>query len=134
MIRRYSDDFKLSVIKDYYSSPLGIRAIAMKYDLPSKNYINKWEKELIAKGLLPEGSTKPNKSAGRSPERIMRKDTRTEREKQLEDEIRRLKARVAYFEGLESLQPFIKKRNKIRGNNVAGIGISGSATVPYCWY
>lgn len=110
MIRRYSDDFKLSVIKDYYSSLLGIRAIAMKYDLPSKNYINKWEKELIAKGLLPEGSTKPNKSAGRSPEKIMRKDTRTEREKQLEDEIRRLKARVAYFEGLESLQPFIKKK------------------------
>jgi|LFRM01.2.fsa_nt_gb transposase-like protein len=30
--RKYSDRFKLSVIKDYYSSPLGVRAIAAKYD------------------------------------------------------------------------------------------------------
>jgi transposase-like protein len=130
MAKRYSDEFKLTVIKDYYSSPLGVRAIALKYGLPSKNYINKWEKELIAKGLLPQGSTKPIKSAGRSPESIMRKDTRTEREKQLEEENRVLRAKVAYYEGLKSLQPYFKKtREKIRSNNVVGIGISGTVTV-----
>jgi transposase len=112
MTKRYSDEFKLSVIKDYYSSALGIRAIALKYGLPSKNYINKWEKELVAKGLLPEGSTKPNKSVARCSETIMRKDTRTEREKQLEEEIRKLKTKVAYYEGLKSLQPYLKKNER----------------------
>jgi putative transposase len=112
MVKRYSDEFKLSVIKDYYSSTLGVRAIALKYGLPSKNYIGKWEKELIDKGLLPKESTKPNKSAGRSSEAIMRKDTRTEKEKELEEEIRVLKAKVAYYEGLKSLQPYLKKKRE----------------------
>ena len=112
MVRNYSDEFKLSVIKEYYNSTLGVRAIALKYDLPSKNYINKWEKELTAKGLLPEGSTKPNKSAGRSSETIMREDARTPREKQYEEEIRLLKAKVSYYEGLKSLQPYLKKNER----------------------
>lgn len=112
MAKHYSDEFKLSVIKDYYNSTLGLRAIALKYDLPTKNYINRWEKELTAKGLLPEGSTKPNKSVGRASETIMRKDTRTPREKQYEEEIRLLKAKVSYYEGLKSLQPYLKKNER----------------------
>ncbi len=43
----------------------------------------------------------------------MREDTRTTKEKQYEEEIQVLKARVAYFEGLEFMQPFLKK-TKIR--------------------
>jgi transposase-like protein len=111
MQTKYPDKFKLDVLEEYYASTLGVRSIALKFNLPSKNYINKWEKELIAKGLLPEGATKPNKAAGRSKERVTREDTRTEREVHYEDEIARLKARIDYLESLEHLQPFISKKN-----------------------
>ena len=114
MTRKYSDQFKLSVIEDYYSSLLGVRAIAAKYGLPSKNYIGNWEIQLKRKGLLPPDATKPNKTAGRTKEEILREDDRTPREKQYEEEIQVLKAKVAYYEKLESLQPFIKKKIKIR--------------------
>lgn len=110
MNKKYSDDFKLTVIKDYYNSSLGVRAIAMKYNLPSKNYINQWEQQLIKKGLLPPDSTKPLKSVARSKEPIIRKDDRTPLEKQYEDEIELLKARIEYLESLESLKPYLKKK------------------------
>src|SRR6056297_1286130 len=71
MPTKYSDAFKLEVVRDYYNSPLGVRSIALKYNLPSKNYINNWEKYLIKKGLLPPGSTKPNKTPGRTSETIL---------------------------------------------------------------
>jgi transposase-like protein len=112
MSKKYTDEFKLFVIQDYYNCTLGVRAIALKYNLPSKNYINSWEASLKEKGLLPSDSTKPNKSAGRSKEAVAREDTRTTREKQYEEEIQVLKARVAYFEGLEYMQPFLKKKPK----------------------
>ena len=87
---------------------------AAKYGLPSKNYITNWEQYLRRKGLLPPDATKPKKAAGRAPEAEVRQDTRTEREKQYESEIEYLKARVAYYEGLESLQPFLKKKKSDR--------------------
>ncbi len=99
--KKYSEEFKLSVINDYYNSSLGVRLIASKYGLPSKNYINKWEEQLKKKGLLPPDATKPNKSVGRSQEPIAREDARTPREKQYEEEIQILKARIAYYEKLE---------------------------------
>jgi transposase-like protein len=109
MKSKYSDEFKLAVIKDYYESTLGVRAIATKYHLPSKNYVNKWEAQLKKKGLLPQDATKPVKSVARSKESILRCDTRTPREKQYEEEIQYLKARVAYYESLDSMQRFLKK-------------------------
>jgi len=114
MPSKYSDAFKLEVVKDYYNSPMGVRSIALKYNLPSKNYINNWEKGLIKKGLLPPDSTKPKKTPGRTSESILRADDRTEKEKQYEQEIRELKARIKYLESLESLKPFLKKKRKIR--------------------
>lgn len=110
MAKKYTVQFKMSVIQDYYNSPLGVRAITLKYNLPSKNYIDRWEKQLKEKGLLKPDDTKPVKSVGRSKEPIARQDTRTPREKQYETEIEALKARVAYLEGLEELQPFLKKK------------------------
>ena len=112
MKTKYPDDYKLLVVKDYYSSPLGVRAIALKYNLPSKNYINNWENQLIAKGLLPKGSTKPVKSVGRSPESVVYKDSRTKLETYYENEIIKLKARVDYLESLEHLKPFIGKKKE----------------------
>jgi transposase-like protein len=108
--KKYSDEFKMSVIQDYYTSSLGVRMISLKYNLPSKNYIENWEKYLKKKGLLPHDSTKEVKSSGRSKEPVARQDTRTPREKQYEEEIEVLKAKVAYLENLESLQPFLKKK------------------------
>ena len=110
MKRKFTDEFKLAVVKDYYQSSLGVRAMAAKYDLPSKNYINKWEDQLKKKGLLPQDATKPVKAVSRNKESIIRKDARTAREKQYEEEIEVLKARIAYYESLESLKPFIKKK------------------------
>jgi transposase-like protein len=107
--KMYSDEFKLEVVKDYYRNQLGVRTTALKYGLPSKNYITNWEKYLKKKGLLPEDAVKPVKAVGRSPEQVARADDRTEREKHYAAEIERLKARIAYYEGLESLQPFLKK-------------------------
>lgn len=110
MDKKYSNEFKLSVINDYYNSTLGVRAIALKYNLPSKNYINDWEEQLKKKGLLPLDATKPNKSVGRSKEAILREDTRTPREKHYEEEIQTLKARIKYYEGLDWMRPFLKKK------------------------
>ena len=114
MKRKYSDEFKLEVVRAYYNSPLGVRSIAKKYNLPSKNYINNWEAQLIQKGKLPKGSTKPNKAVGRTSESIVRKDERTAREKQLEEEKRELKARIQYMESLASVKPYLKKKLKPR--------------------
>lgn len=75
--------------------------------MPSKNYINNWEKQLKKKGLLPPNATKPNKSVSRSKEAILREDTKTSREKQYEEEIQALKAKVSYYENLNRLQPFL---------------------------
>jgi transposase-like protein len=108
--KTYSDEFKLEVIKDYYKNQLGVRTTAVKYGLPSKNYITNWERYLKKKGLLPQDAAKLVKAAGRAPESVVRADDRTEREKQYESQIEALKARVAYYEGLESLQPFLKKK------------------------
>jgi transposase-like protein len=108
--KKYSDEFKIAVIQDYYNSSLGVRMIALKYNLPSKNYIENWEKYLKKKGLLPLDATKAVKSVGRSKEPVARRDTLTPREKQYESEIEVLKAKVAYLERLESLQPFLKKK------------------------
>ena len=112
MSRKYTDEFKLHVVKEYYSSPLGVRAIANKYGLPSKNYINRWEEVLKRKGILPADATKLDKKVGRSKESITREDTRTIREKEYEAEIQKLKARIDYLEKLETLQPFLKKNKK----------------------
>jgi len=109
LAKKYSDEYKLMVVKDYYNSALGVRAIALRYNLPSKNYINRWEEELKKKGLLEKEATKPNKTNARTKESILRKDNKTVREKQYEKEIERLKAKIAYLESLESLKPFDKK-------------------------
>ena len=87
-------------------------AIAAKYNLPSKNYINNWEQYLKKKGLLPSDATKPFKTVARSKETITRLDNRTELECQYEAEIEVLKARVAYYESLEYIQPYLKKTKK----------------------
>ena len=86
-----------------------MRAIATKYGLPSKNYVNKWETELKKKGMLPPDATKPVKTAGRAPEAVLRNDDRTERERQYELEIEAMKAQIQYYESLDYIKQFLKK-------------------------
>ena len=110
MKHKYTDEFKLQVIQDYYESTVGVRTIAQKYSLPSKNYVNNWEKELKQKGLLPPDATKPTKAVARTKESIVRKDHRTEREKMYEKENQELRAKVDYYESLEKLRPFVTEK------------------------
>lgn len=115
MNKKYTDEFKLLVIKDYYESDIGVRAIARKYNLPSKNYINNWENQLKRKGLLPEDAEKPNKTSGPSSNSLNLEPAKTPRERELEIENMQLRARIEYFESLDYMKPFIpKKKIKIK--------------------
>ncbi|NLI74790.1 MAG: transposase [Euryarchaeota archaeon] len=110
--KKYTDEFKLQVVKDYYNSPLGVRAIASKYELPSKNYVNRWETALKRKGLLPPNATKPIKAAGRTKDAILYKDERTPREKQYAKDTRG-RFLCVVVPGFFPLSPmFVTKRHK----------------------
>lgn len=115
MTKNYSDEFKLSVIKDYYESNLGVRKITAKYNLSSKNLVLNWEKQLKEKGLLPT-------EAKKNPDNIkIRSDKidfpeKTQREIEYEKEIERLHAKIEYYEQLEHLQPFISKKKQKPGS------------------
>jgi len=110
MMKKYTDEFKLKVIKDYYKSDVGVRIIARMYGLPSKNYINNWEEQLKKKGLLPKDATKPDKTSGPSKNSLSLEDNKTPKEKQLELENMQLRAKIEYFESLEYMKPFISKK------------------------
>ncbi len=113
MTKNYSDEFKLSVIKEYYESNLGVRKIAAKYNLSSKNLVLNWEKQLKEKGLLPtEAKKDPDKIKIRSDKIDF--PEKTQREIEYEKEIEHLYAKIEYYEQLEHLQPFISKKTKVR--------------------
>lgn len=97
---RYSDEFKLQVIKEYLNSSIGCRPLAKKYNLPSKNYIHNWEKQLIKKGLLTNEELKIAKNKTYS---LNAPEKKTPYEKQLEKENFRLKAELAYLRELKKL-------------------------------
>ena len=98
--KRYSDEFKLQVIKEYLETSIGCRPLAKKYNLPSKNYIHNWEKQLIRKGLLNCNDIKNAKNKTYSLNTPLKK---TAYEKQLERENLRLKAELAFYKELENL-------------------------------
>lgn len=54
MNKQYSKEFKLHVINTYLESPHGIRVIARSFGLPTKNYVTKWLKDLLAEGVITE--------------------------------------------------------------------------------
>ena len=113
----YLDEFKLDVVRNYLSSRHGVRIVARSYGLPSKNYIHNWMKELLNKGLItpeecavksktiagvPTVKPKPYQSFGKTP-----------REVQLETEVERLKAEVAFLKKLKELE---RRDAQKRGN------------------
>lgn len=104
---RYSDEFKLQVIQDYLNGDLGCRLIAKKYNLPSKNYISNWEKQLKKKGLLPNDS---KRKFHNSTPKSMNKISKTPYELQLERQNLQLKAELAYLKELKKLVDNDKKK------------------------
>lgn len=99
--KKYSDEFKLQVIKEYLNGSLGCRTIAKKYNLPSKNYISNWKSQLIKKGLLSlEECAQSNPKTTYS---LNAPEKKTAYEKQLEKENLRLRAELAYYQELQRL-------------------------------
>lgn len=99
--KKYSDEFKLQIINEYLNGDLGCRLLALKYNLPSKNYIFDWQQQLIKKGLLNPNFKKPTNHKGKP----IRKDfiKKTPYEAQLERENQELKAELAYLKELKKL-------------------------------
>lgn len=104
--KQYTDEFKLEVVNDYLNSELGCRAIAKKYNLSSKNYIERWQKQLIEKGLIDKNIKPKTKKATHN--KLI--NSKTEYEKKLEKENLELKAKLAYYKELEKLGVDIHKK------------------------
>lgn len=104
---KYSDDFKLQVINEYFNGELGCRLLAKKYNLPSKNYITNWQNQLIKKSLL---SHKPKKISHKGGKVHDLSNKKTPYEKKLERENFELKAELAYLNELKKLLDNDKKK------------------------
>ena len=103
MSKKYSKEFKLHVINTYIESPHGIRVIAQSFDLPTKNYITNWIKELLTDGLITESQLiLAGKKASRSSFKSNPVDTRSITEQHLADENLRLRAEVDFLKKLLS--------------------------------
>lgn len=110
MVRnKYSDEFKLAVVKEYYEGQLGVRALAKKYNLPSKNYISNWIVKLKKEGKIPKDWTVTRTSNSKDAEAAKGK---TAYEKELEKENEYLKAKIAFLYKCKE----IEERNKKKRN------------------
>ena len=98
--KRYSNEFKLQVIKEYLNTSIGCRALAKKYNLPTKNYIFNWKEQLLKKGLLSSKECCKPQSKKASFKKCEKK---TAYEKHLEKENLRLKAELAFYKELKNL-------------------------------
>ncbi len=98
--KKYSDEFKLQVVKEYLTGDLGCRLLAKKYNLPSKNYIFHWKEQLIEKGLINADIKATYHKGSQKP---LNSKKKTAYEIQLENENLELKATLALFKELEKL-------------------------------
>lgn len=98
--KRYSDEFKLHVLKEYLNTSIGCRTLAKKYNLPTKNYIDAWKNQLLKKGLLT--AEECNKAQIKTYP-LNKAEKKTAYEKQLERENQRLKAELAFYKELQNL-------------------------------
>lgn len=105
--KKYSDEFKLQVVKEYLKGSLGCRQLARKYNLPSKNYILNWKEQLIKKGLLEDKPKKILKTLSTKNNRA-----KTAYEKQLERENLELRAELAFYQEMKKLIEEDNNNNK----------------------
>jgi transposase len=106
--REYSQEFKLSVIREYLSSPHGIRIVSRSFGLPSKNYITRWIQELSDAGLVTEDeliAAGKKSSAGRtSKKHPYQVHTPSPKERMLEEENLRLRAENDFLKKLQEIE------------------------------
>lgn len=103
MSQKYSKEFKLHVINTYLQSPHGIRVIARSFGLPTKNYITKWIKDLLADGSITESQLIiAGKKASRSSYKSNPVGNLSITEQHLADENLRLRAEVDFLKKLLS--------------------------------
>lgn len=107
MAQKYTDEFKLAVVKEYYEGNLGVRLLARKYNLPSKNYITNWIKHFKEIGAIPKASAVSRISLTSSKE-ISKGNAKTAYEKQLEKKLAEAEAKLAFYQKYDE----ILKRNK----------------------
>lgn len=112
--REYSQEFKLSVIKEYLNCPHGIRVVSRSFGLPSKNYITRRIKELSKVGLVTEeelvAAGKKSTAGKQSIKHPYQVHEPSPRERMLDQENLRLRAEI----------DFLKKLQEIEGWNAKG--------------
>uniref|UniRef100_UPI00366B5921 hypothetical protein n=1 Tax=Pelosinus sp. sgz500959 TaxID=3242472 RepID=UPI00366B5921 len=112
--REYSQEFKLSVIREYLNCPHGIRVVSRSFGLPSKNYITRWINELSKVGLVTEeelvAAGKKSTAGKQSIKHPYQVHEPSPRERMLDQENLRLRAEI----------DFLKKLQEIEGWNVKG--------------
>ena len=107
--KTYSDEFKLSVVNEYFEGDLGVRLLAKKYNLPTKNYISNWINELKRKGKLPENIS-AKRVTSTSYQKIQKAKMKTAYEKELEQKVERLEAELAFLRKYKELLNESKKK------------------------
>lgn len=105
----YSDEFKLAVVKEYFEGNLGVRLLAKKYNLPSKNYITNWINKFKKEGKIPSDISrdKTKTSSKKSTNSV-----KTEYEKQLEKKVYELEAKLAVLKKYEEILNENKNKKK----------------------
>lgn len=98
--KKYSDEFKLQIVKEYLTGDLGCRLLAKKYNLPSKNYIFHWRDQLIKKGLL---NADVKAAFHKGSQKALNSEKKTAYEIQLENENLELRATLALCQELQKL-------------------------------
>ena len=96
-------------IKEYFEGDLGVRLLAKKYNLPSKNYITNWINKFKKEGKIPEDISR-DKTKTSSKKSIH--SAKTEYEKQLEKKVYELEAKLAVFKKYEEILNKDKNKKK----------------------
>ena len=107
MSQKYSEEFKLSVVKEYYEGNLGVRLLAKKYNLPSKNYITKWINHFKDIGMIPKDAS-VSRTSHTSTKAVEKSKAKSPYEKELEKKLERMEAELAFYKKCDE----IIKRNK----------------------
>lgn len=108
MNKKYSEEFKLSVVKEYYDGDLGVRLLASKYNLPSKNYITNWIKHFKDKGIIPQEAS-ASRISSKSKKNTSTSKIKTAYEKELEKRLQLVEAELAFYKKCDEI---IKKDKK----------------------
>ena len=107
MSQKYSEEFKLNVVKEYFEGNLGVRLLAKKYNLPSKNYITNWIKHFKDMGVISNDAS-VSRASHTSNTSIEKSRIKSPYEKELEKKLERMEAELAFYKKCNE----IIKRNK----------------------